>query len=74
MTLGRRVLENLIDLHTLFLKQQATTQQTQEIIANMIRPIIIHDISPREMQSSGEGEAKTSLLIIFLFPSPRANF
>lgn len=60
MTLGRRVLQNLIDLVTLFLKQQATTQQTQEIMANMIKPIIIHDMSPSEMQSSlsGVGEEK----------------
>lgn len=62
MTLGRRVLQNLIDLLTLFLKQQATTQQTQEIMANMIKPIIIHDMSPSEMQSSlsGVGDEKKS--------------
>lgn len=59
MTFGRRVLHNLISLLTLFLKQQATTQQTQEM-AKMIRPIIIHDTSPSEKQSSlsEDGEAK----------------
>lgn len=85
MTLGRRVLQNLIDLLTLFLKQQATTQQIQEIMANMIRPVIIHDMSPSEIQSSlsGNGKEKKLLLvicishtltpipeIIFLIPSP----
>jgi len=60
MTLGGRLLQNLTDLLTLFLKQQATTQQTQEMMANVIRPIIIHDMSPSEMQSSlsGDWEAK----------------
>lgn len=63
MTLGRRVLQSLIDLLTLFLKQQTITQKTQQIMANMIRPIIIHDMSPSEMQSSlsGDGEAKKAV-------------
>lgn len=70
-TLGRRVVQNLIDLLTLFLKQQATAQQMQEIMANRIRPIIIHDMSPSETQSSlsGDAEAKKSLLIICFFPA-----
>ena len=76
MTLGRRILQNLVDLLTLFLKQHATTQQTQEIMANMIRPIIIHDMSPSEMQSSlsGDGEAKKVITDNLHFPSPRDNF
>lgn len=59
MTFGRRILHNLIYLLTLFLKQQATTQQIQEM-AKMIRPIITHDTSPSEKQSSlsEDGEAK----------------
>lgn len=65
MTFGRRVLHNLISLLTLFLKQQATTQQTQEM-AKMIRPIIIHDTSPSEKQSSlsEDGEAKKKKVLI----------
>lgn len=58
MTLGRRVLQHLIDLLTLYLKQHATTQQIQEIMANTIRPVIIHDMSPSEIQSSLSDDRK----------------
>lgn len=75
MTLGRKVVQNLVDLLTLFLKRQAATQQTQEIMANTIRPIVTHDMIPSEMQSSlsGDREAKMSLLKISTFYFPPAN-
>lgn len=59
MTFGRRALHYLLRLLTLFLKQQATTQQTQEM-AKMIMPIIIHGTRPSEKQSSlsEDGETK----------------
>lgn len=65
MTFGRKVLHNLISLLTLFFKQQATTQQTQEM-AKMIRPIITHDTSPSEKQSSlsKDGEVKKKKKVI----------
>lgn len=76
MTLGRRVLRSLIDLLTLFLKQQTITQKTQQIMANMIRPIIIHDMSPSEMQSSlsGDGEAKKAVTDNLHFPPLEITF
>lgn len=76
MTLGRRVVQNPVDLLTLFLKRQAATQQTQEIMANTIRPIVTHVMSPSEMQSSlsGDREAKMALLRISTFFPPTNNF
>lgn len=65
-------MQNPIDLLTLFLKRQAATQQTQEIMTNTIRPIVTHVMSPREMQSSlsGDREAKMAFLRISTFFPP----